>query len=191
MPQDKETMPLSDEEIIEIMQALNESQFDELRLETAGLKLILSKGRVEADYPAPEAPGTDEMGVAAAEDPAPERTVQDVTPGAGIQPPDSPDSGSVQEAAASDEAGLIAIKSPILGFFYGSPQPGAPPFVEVGRHVQEEDTVCLVEVMKLFNSVKAGVEGRIARICVESGKMVEFDQTLFLVEPDGAGQELS
>jgi acetyl-CoA carboxylase biotin carboxyl carrier protein len=81
--------------------------------------------------------------------------------------------------------GLIPIKAPLLGIFYRAPKPGAPPFVEVGDHVTEEDTVCLVEVMKLFNTVKAGINGRIAKICAENSQMVEYNQILFLIDPTG------
>lgn len=70
----------------------------------------------------------------------------------------------------------------MLGTFYRTPKPAAPPYVEVGSLVDEEDPVCIIEVMKLFNTVKSGVRGRIAQICAEQGQMVEFQQTLFLVE---------
>ena len=76
----------------------------------------------------------------------------------------------------------MAIKAPVLGTFYATPKPGAPPFVEVGQLVAEDDVVCLIEVMKLFNTVKAGVRGRIVKICVEQAQMVEFQQPLFLLE---------
>ena len=72
----------------------------------------------------------------------------------------------------------------MLGTFYKAPKPGAPPFAEVGSFVKEEDTLCIIEVMKLFNTVKAGLRGRIARVCAEQGQMVEFNQTLFWVESD-------
>ena len=91
------------------------------------------------------------------------------------------------KAETADEEGLIPIKSPVLGIFYRSPKPRAPPFVEVGQYVKEDDTVCLIEVMKLFNAVKAGVRGRIARICAENTEMVEYQQRLFLVEPMDEG----
>ena len=85
---------------------------------------------------------------------------------------------------SSDETeGLIPIQSPMLGTFYRAPKPGAPPFVEVGQRVSEEDTLCIIEVMKLFSTIKAGVKGRIVRICAEDGQLVEFKQTLFWVEP--------
>ena len=75
------------------------------------------------------------------------------------------------------------VTSPSLGLFWRSPQPGAPSFVEVGQQVDAEDTVCIVEVMKLMNHVKAGVSGKVVAILVDNGAMVEFGQTLVVIEP--------
>jgi biotin carboxyl carrier protein len=80
--------------------------------------------------------------------------------------------------------GLTSIKSPMLGFFYEAPKPGAPPFVETGTLVEADTTVCTIEVMKLFSTIKAGVRGRIEQVCVENGKMVEYGQILFVVDPN-------
>ena len=78
--------------------------------------------------------------------------------------------------------GLIALRAPMLGTFYRAPSPGAKPFVEVGDKVSPDDTVCLVEVMKLFNSIKAGVAGTVVKLLVENGAMVEHGQPLILIE---------
>ncbi len=71
--------------------------------------------------------------------------------------------------------------APTLGLFWCSPQPGAPPFVEVGQRVGPDDTVCIVEVMKLMSHVKAGVAGVVAAIPVENGAMVEHGDTLVVI----------
>jgi acetyl-CoA carboxylase biotin carboxyl carrier protein len=86
--------------------------------------------------------------------------------------------------------GLNPIKAPMLGTFYRTPKPGAPPYVEVGSVVKEDDPVGIIEVMKLFTTVKAGVRGRIVQVFAEQGQMVEFQQTLFLVEEISAGKDL-
>jgi len=78
-------------------------------------------------------------------------------------------------------AGEVAIRAPMLGTFYRSPAPGEPPFVEVGRHVRADDTVCLIEVMKLFSSVKAGADGMVKQIIPDNGSLVEFNQILIVV----------
>lgn len=82
-------------------------------------------------------------------------------------------------------AGWLAVRAPNLGTFYRAPKPGAPPFVETGGKVSPETEVCIIEVMKLFTSVNAGVHGIVRQVCVADGEMVEHDQLLFLVEPSG------
>jgi acetyl-CoA carboxylase biotin carboxyl carrier protein len=87
-------------------------------------------------------------------------------------------------AAAEDETkGLVPIKSPMVGTFYASSKPGEKPFVSVGTPVNEESDVCIIEAMKTFNVHKAGVSGTIARVLVQDGQTVQFDQPLFLVKP--------
>ena len=88
-------------------------------------------------------------------------------------------------APAQDTAGLIPVESPMVGTFYRAPAPGAPAFVEVGSRVAAADTVCILEIMKLMNSIAAGVRGRVARICVENATLVEYGQPLVLIEPEG------
>ena len=83
----------------------------------------------------------------------------------------------------------MPITAPNLGTFYRAPKPGAAPYVEVGQHIGEATEVCLIEVMKLFTPVRAGVSGRIAAACVEDGEMVEFGAPLFLVEPEAEAAE--
>ena len=75
------------------------------------------------------------------------------------------------------------IASPMLGTFYRAPAPGAAPFVEVGSTVEPDTLVCIIEVMKMMNSVHAGVSGTIVEICVENGQLVEYGAPLFRVEP--------
>jgi biotin carboxyl carrier protein len=67
--------------------------------------------------------------------------------------------------------------------FYRAPAPGEKPFVEVGQRVQADDTVCLIEVMKLFNSIRAGVDGEVVDILADNGGLVEYDQALIFVKP--------
>jgi acetyl-CoA carboxylase biotin carboxyl carrier protein len=79
--------------------------------------------------------------------------------------------------------GEVAIRAPMLGTFYRAPAPGQPPFVEVGQHVKADDTICLIEVMKLFNSIRAGVDGVVRSILAENGSLVEYNQLLFVIAP--------
>ena len=80
-------------------------------------------------------------------------------------------------------ANMVAIRAPVLGTFYRAPSPGESPFVEVGQSVDSDDTVCLIEVMKLFNSIKAGVNGKVAEIRAENGKLVEYNEVLIVIDP--------
>jgi acetyl-CoA carboxylase biotin carboxyl carrier protein len=86
-------------------------------------------------------------------------------------------------APADESAGLTAIKAEMVGTFYSSPKPGEPAFVNVGSTVDEETSVCVIEAMKNFFPVKAGVRGTIAKVLVQNGQTVQFDQPLFLVKP--------
>lgn len=161
----EKSVPLGNDEILEILKLLNESKFDELRLETNGFKLVLLKGAAGVTQPAPD------------------RSPVPVPPA----PAPPPEPGGIADApAAQASEGLVAVRSPILGIFYRAPQPGAPAFAELGSEVGAEDTVCLIEVMKLFHTVKAGVAGTIARICAENGTMVEHGQVLFFIAPAAA-----
>jgi acetyl-CoA carboxylase biotin carboxyl carrier protein len=74
------------------------------------------------------------------------------------------------------------VPSPIAGVFYRAPSPDAPPFVEVGQQVSADDVIGIVEVMKLMNTVRAGVAGTVVEICVDNAELVEFEQVLVRIE---------
>ncbi|HTU31981.1 MAG TPA: biotin/lipoyl-containing protein [Solirubrobacteraceae bacterium] len=78
---------------------------------------------------------------------------------------------------------LETIESPMLGTFYRAESPGADPFVDVGSVVEPDTVVCIIEVMKMMNSVTAGVAGRVAEVVPENGQLVEFGEPLLRVEP--------
>ena len=79
--------------------------------------------------------------------------------------------------------GIVALRAPMLGTFYRASAPGEKPFVEVGQQVRADDTVCLIEVMKLFSSIRAGVDGEVVKILADNGNLVEFDQPLIFIKP--------
>ncbi len=85
--------------------------------------------------------------------------------------------------APGTETKYHEVKSPIVGTFYRAPSPDAPPFVEVGQVVQPKTVLCIIEAMKLMNEIESDTAGRIAKILVENGQPVEYNQTLFLIEP--------
>lgn len=151
-----------------LIRLFDQSGWHELKLEIEGLSLTLSND-----------PNAGERSLAA-------RTAVAPAPGAAhAAAPVAQRPLQMQHAAPAEAVpdGLVAVRAPNLGTFYRAPKPGAAPYVEVGQSVQPNTEVCLIEVMKLFTPVKAGLSGRIVRVCVEDGKMVEYDVPLFYVEP--------
>ena len=159
-------MAIEREDLKEILAAVATAGFDEFSLEIGDMKIHLTK-----------------QGVASASSPPRASTVTE----APVPSKEAPARPSARPASrpASVEAldGLLAVTAPLLGTFYRAPAPDAPPFVEVGSVVEPDDTVCIIEVMKLMNNVRAGRRGRVARICAENAALVEFGQTLVLIEP--------
>lgn len=102
----------------------------------------------------------------------PHRTVPG--PSHEVQEPETPEA----------EEGLVTIDSPMVGVFYAAPAPGEAPFVNPGDVVEEGQTVCIVEAMKLMNEVVAKVHGTIVSVLVENGEPVEYNQPLFAVRPN-------
>lgn len=165
-------MPITAEEISRLLALLEKSSFDEIRIDEGELHIALSRnGASLTASPAAARPETPPPPAAAPAAPTPVASQ-----------PSRPPSGA---PAAAAEAGLVEIKAPIVGIFYTSPEPGAEPFVAAGQAIDAEMTVGIIEVMKVFNTVPAGLAGTIVRRLVENGEFVEFGQPLFLVRPAG------
>jgi acetyl-CoA carboxylase biotin carboxyl carrier protein len=88
-------------------------------------------------------------------------------------------------AAPAATAQLLEIKSPMVGTFYGAPEPGAEPYVKVGSRVSTGQVVCIIEAMKIMNEIESEIQGVIKEVCLDSAQPVEFGQTLFRVDPHG------
>lgn len=101
--------------------------------------------------------------------------------GTPLVPPPPPPAPHAAAPAADPDAGLHIVKSPIVGTFYGSPSPGAPPFVSPGDRVEKGQVVCIVEAMKLMNEIEADAAGEIVKCLVTNGQPIEFGQPLFSV----------
>ncbi len=162
-------MALTEDEVLQILKLIEESHFSEFHLEMGDLKLTVRKG--ESGSARPEEIKPVSMGVPAAS-PRPETVRKQES-----------------HAVETPDDGLVPVKSPMLGMFYRCPSPGAPPYVEVGSQVKEDDTICLIEVMKVFNAVKAGISGTIQKVCAETGQLVEYGQPLFFIGPPEVTQE--
>ncbi len=172
-------MALRDEDIREILRIVDETPLAELEIETEGFSLRVRRGEAAASRPheplSPPASETPRQPVVAAGGDAPREPV--VAAGG----------DGASEGTASGQSqpldGLVTIASPMLGTFYRAEGPGEPPFVEVGSHVEPDTIVCIIEVMKMMNSVPAGVSGTIVEILPDNAQLVEYGQPLFRVRP--------
>src|SRR5437868_1034266 len=104
-------------------------------------------------------------------------------PAAAPAAPVSAGKSAAAELASELEEKLHEVKSPIVGTFYESPSPGAPPFVKVGDQVEVGQVLCIVEAMKLMNEIEADVAGEVVRRIASSGQPVEYGQALFAIRP--------
>ena len=157
-------MSLTAADVAEIMRLVEQSGFDSLTLEMDGIKLSLRRG------------GTEEGAVDL------KREVSAETAPGSTQAPVPP---VVTAAPPAADPNLHEVTAPLLGTFYRSPKPGAPPFVEVGARVEEETIVAIIEVMKLMNTVRAGVSGTVTEILVADGALAEYGETLLRVRKAG------
>lgn len=164
-------MPLTNDEVLKILRLIDETEYDDVRLEIGDIKLHVQKHG-----------GGEPVSRQAFSD----RPITSATPAIPAIAAAVAESPAVSDASASEpiHEGLIAIRAPMLGTFFRAPSPGEKPFVDVGTKVNAADTVCLIEVMKLFNSLKAGVAGTVFKILAENGAMVEHDQVLMLIKQD-------
>ncbi len=160
-------MSLTYEEVAEILKIIDGSSCDEVIVETGELKLVVRRNAA-AGHAAPAAERAGSAPVAAA---AP-------------QPPaDAPTRVGSATAGQAPAAGLIEVTAPMIGTFYRAPNPEAPPFVEIGTMVRPGQPLCIIEVMKLFTTMNAECAGRVVRIGAESGELVDYGRTLFVIEP--------
>ena len=168
-------MELSEDDVLHILKLIDESKFDYFQLEVGELKITVSKGEPIPLNSSPQQ-------VVASPPPAPVSAKTAAPPAAAAAAPAAQTAPASVEARAAAE-GLLTVTAPLLGTFYVAPEPGAPPFTHVGANVTEDTTVGLIEVMKVFNSVRASVKGTIVEVVAQNGQFVEYGQTLFLVKP--------
>ena len=154
-------MPLTFREVAEILKLIDASECDEVVLELEGTRLVVRRNSGG--------------GTSAASAPGIPASAPSSTP---AEPIDGTSEAAPVPGAAS-EPGLLDVRSPMVGTFYRRPTPEEPPFVEEGAKVKKGDTLCLVEVMKLFTAVEAPEDGEIAEVALEDGATIEFDQLLF------------
>ena len=162
-------------ELKEILQILEEKEIEEFELEEEGMKLRIRKATAPSanHASAPVAP-----------------LVATVLPslGAPVPPPvavPAPVSAAAAAAPAAEaEAGVTLVKSPIVGTFYRTPDPSAPPFVDVGDRIRVGQVLCIIEAMKLMNEIEAEVAGEVVKVHRESGQPVQYGDALFSIRAD-------
>jgi acetyl-CoA carboxylase biotin carboxyl carrier protein len=152
------------QDLKQLIEFLKENQVAEFDLDRGDLKIRLKFNPVA---PASAAQGLANMPVVA---------VQAAAPFVASPPP-------VAVSEPDPEAGLHLVKSPIVGTYYGSPSPGAAPFVTPGDHVQKGQVICIVEAMKLMNEIESDASGEIVRSLVTNGQPIEYGQPLFAIRP--------
>lgn len=176
-------MGLDLEEIVAVVEALASVEFTDLRYEKGDLRIAIRRGGFLPD-------GGDAHGVTTPTEQSQKNDGQPIARprrSPEVQKPsESPPPRSSASHARADAAlanGEILITAPVLGTFYRAPKPGEPPFVEVGDEVGPDSNLCVIEVMKLYNSVRAGAAGRVVAIYASDGDLVEFDQPLVALRP--------
>lgn len=157
-------MPLKQTDIEALIDLFGQSAWDEMHLEIDSEELFLSTDSRARTTTAP-----------AAVAPAPAMPVAQASPATVARAPDV--------GATARPATWVAIKAPNLGTFYKAPAPDAAPYVTVGATVTPETEVCLIEVMKLFTTVRAGIAGVVREIAMQDGQMVEYGADLLWIEP--------
>jgi acetyl-CoA carboxylase biotin carboxyl carrier protein len=155
------------ERILELMRRHDLSEFE---LEREGLKIRVRKTSTGYAPVITSAPIAPTGSVASAPPPAP------LTSPAAQQLPSAP--VDVDETTVD----LAIVKSPIVGTFYRSSEPGAPSFVEVGEYVKKDQVLCIIEAMKLMNEITSEYEGEISTVYVENGKPVQYGERLFAIK---------
>jgi acetyl-CoA carboxylase biotin carboxyl carrier protein len=160
------------EQIEQLLAYMSEHNLEEFEFENGSVRIRLKKPSAAPVYAA--APPSRAYA-------APEIIV------AGAQAPPAGAAGSASAAhtsvAPSASEDLHLVKSPIVGTYYGSPSPGAEPFVKVGGFVENGQTLCIVEAMKLMNEIESDASGEVLKVFVENGQPVEYGQPLFGIRP--------
>ncbi len=172
---------LTDQEvhrISQLIESLDRSTLDYLQVDAGGVKITISKGGTGLPAMASPAVPTAASVPAASFAAAPAASMTAPAP---VATPAPRISTPPAQAGAADAPGTVVIPAPLMGRFYPRPEPGAELYVSVGSEVQEDTVIGLIEVMKLFNTVQAGVRGVITEICAPEGEFLDYGSPLFRV----------
>ncbi len=170
------------QEIQELVKLLNKSNLAEFKMENGDFKISI-RTSLYKDTKATQV-------LAAPPVPIPSSPMMPLPAPTAVPPapavPESPAPSTPAPAKEDKPAGKTyrEIKSPMVGTFYRSSSPDKDPFAEVGQSIKPGDTVCIIEAMKLFNEIESEIGGKVVKVLVDNAQPVEYDQPLFLVEPD-------
>lgn len=156
----------SEPDLLRILQIVNDSDIATVRLRMGDTEIFVSRV-AESDAEPAGAGGTAGPGTV---EPRGDAAAQD---------------GEAHPATTAGRDGQTTVSAPMVGVFYRAPEPGAEPYVDVGTTVAEDTTVGLIEAMKVYTAVPAGMSGVIQEILVKNAEFVEFGQPLFVIAPDG------
>lgn len=169
-------MEISPDEIADILEAINKLDCASVEVTVGEVSIVVRRTAAPDAQAAPAAPA---VGVAVPEA-APHRAPAAATPAQAAAAATNSDIAAWLEQEAHGKVRIV--RAPMVGTFYSARAPGEPPFVEVGASVQQGDTLGLMEVMKLFNSLTAEVAGTVAAIFARNGEIVEYDQPVFAIK---------
>ncbi len=155
-------------EIQKLIDFISNSGLDEVSIETSELKLSIKRYGAGVAMQAPV--------MMAAPQPLAQMPVANVAPAVAVP--------SAVPPVVAEASNIVTIKSPMIGTFYRSSKPDSPNFVEIGTEIKEGSVLCIIEAMKLFNEIESEISGKIVKVLVENNSPVEYDQPLFLVEPN-------
>jgi acetyl-CoA carboxylase biotin carboxyl carrier protein len=161
------------EQLKQILDLVREHELSELEIEQEGLRVKIRKDASGsfAMHPVGGAPAQMPARAGVAAGPAPPGTA-----------PAATGPGSLAPAGSADtDIELAVVKSPIVGTFYRSPEPGAAPFVEIGATVKKGQVLCIIEAMKLMNEIDSEYDGEIVNVYVENGQSVQYGERLFAI----------
>ena len=162
---------LTYDDLLQIVELIKSAEsFSEFHLKIGDIELDLRKSDAGASAPP----------AASANTPLP---AADAAASAKLAPAPADRVAAASKAAVEVPTGAVVIKSPMVGTFYRSPEPGAKPFVEVGQRVSPDTTVCIIEVMKLMNSISAGCEGTVTHVLANDAEPVDLGQLLIIIDP--------
>ena len=174
-------MTISDTALLNVLKMLQESDNVAIDIESGQLRLSARKGKAAEITKSLSSSKTEKPSESVIRS-SPKEVLEKVSPLSLATGND--EELKDEDLAAAEAEGLVILRSPMKGTFYRAPAPGEPPFCKEGDVVGPNDTVCLIEIMKLFNSIPAGVSGKVEEFYVDNAGSVDLGQPIAAIRPD-------